>query len=220
MYKFLTGGATGAFSGYRWPAPRAAQAGDWVSAEGPLDPCRSGLHLCRGKDLPYWFLDELYTAEAGGPAAEHDTFVLVRRARLVRREPGWNQAAAYRFACDCAWQVRDLAAHGLVRTGGVGDADRLSAATTMSDLLRAATAAGSSDEKDTRLAGYAADIASYAAATQAQTGWPAAAATCGLIAATAARTAAGVPDEAAADAADAERGRQADRLLELAGLDG
>ncbi len=213
-FKFLADGATGPFSGYRWPAPHGpGEPGAWVSAADSLEPCRSGLHLCRARDLPFWLLEELYTVDVEGPVTEHDSFVLARRARLARRLEGWTRQAAHQFSCDCAWRVRDLLADELRGAGRLSSADGLVGCTTMGDLQRMsreieeATGAGRS-----RLAGYALDAAVYAANAEADSGWAAAAATTGFIAATAARVAGG--DEGPAASAN-ERSLQARWLAGL-----
>src|SRR5207248_10655827 len=54
-YKFLAEDGTGVFSRFRWPI------GEWVEAD--VDPCRSGVHGCRPRDLPYWIAPALYETE-------------------------------------------------------------------------------------------------------------------------------------------------------------
>jgi hypothetical protein len=186
-FKFLAGAATGPFSGFRWPTPLDRDnPGGWVGARQPLEPCRSGLHLCRAADLPFWLHEELYIVEAAGPVVEQDTFVLAARARLLRRVRAWSPSTAYLFACECAWQVRDLTA-GSLRAGGRDiDADRLDDCATMDQLLRVAQQATGSDGSSGRLAAYAVDAATFAERVRVGTDWAASSATAAFVAATAA----------------------------------
>ena len=211
-FKFLADGATGPFSGYRWPPPRGSRdPGAWAASTQPLDPCRSGLHVCREVDLPFWLHEELYLVDVDGQVLEYDSFVLVPRARLLRRVEAWGPGSAYRFSCECAWRVRDLTAAALRRRGRPGDADRLLGCSAITELGEAARRV---DAGDGGLAGYAADAAAFAAGAEAGTGWASAAATAGFVAATAARVAAGPAD--GRTAWSAERARQAGWLAGLA----
>ena len=136
-FKFLAGGATGPFSGFRWPTPPDRDSpGGWVDTQQPLEPCRSGLHLCRASDLPFWLHEELYVVEVAGPVVEQDTFVLAARARLLRRVRAWSPSTAYLFACECAWHVRDLTSASQRAIGREADADRLDDCATMDELLQ------------------------------------------------------------------------------------
>jgi hypothetical protein len=214
-FKFLAGGAVGTFSGYRWPAPALArEPGEWVTAESRLDPCRSGLHVCRSADLPFWVHEELYVVEIDGPVTEYESFVLASRARLVQRVD-WGRPAAGAFSRACTWRVRDLAAEALQRRGRLGDADRLLECTTLDDL---AGAVGRLDRADDTSAGdvsgYVADAVSFTGGVEDSSGWASAAATTGFVAAAAARSTAEAPSGAAAWLA--ERRRQASWIADLA----
>lgn len=217
-FKFLATGAVGPFSGYQWPAPRDGDdPGGWAHASGPLDPCRAGLHVCRLADLPYWLHEELYLVDVDGPVVDHDSFVLARRARLLKRVTMWGRESAYGFSCDCAWRVRDLTAEALSRAVRQADADRLLGCRTMDELGRTARRIEDSDGTEgVPLAGYAADAATFAAAAESGSGWASAAATTAFVAATAARVAA-EPDDGRA-ALKSERLHQAHRIAELAGV--
>ena len=107
LFKFLGEGSVGRFSGFVWPA-----LGEWVSVDGPLDPCVSGIHVCRTGDLPYWLDDELWEVEVGGDRLEHLEQVVVRRARLVSRVEAWDTLAA-ELASGCLHELRRLAAREL-----------------------------------------------------------------------------------------------------------
>jgi hypothetical protein len=217
-FKFLAPGAAGPFSGYRWPVP-CGRPGGWVLADGPLDPCRSGLHLCQESDLPFWLLDELYTVDVDGPVEEHDTFVLAHRARLAGRVEAWAREEAYLFACDCAWRVRDMVVAALRRADRDVLAARLEGCASVEELAQVSRAATQDPAAGgARLAGYALDAATYAKETTSGSGWAAASATTGFIAATVARVAAREGDGLAAAAA--ERAHQAQWIVDvvLAGL--
>ena len=219
-YKFLARGATGPFSGYRWPVPSGPDSpGGWADVSVHLDPCRAGLHLCRVEDLPFWLNEELYTVEVEGPVVEHESFVLAHRARLTRRVDAWGRESAHRFSCDCAWRVRDLTAEALRSDGRATEADRLADCATVEDLGQAAREVDAGNPGGSlRLAGYTVDAASFAAGTRSNGGWAAASATTAFVAATAARVAAG-PDRGPAASA-AERSLQAGWLADLALADG
>lgn len=214
-YKFLATGAVGSFSGYRWPPPGGHdEPGEWVTATDGLEPCRSGLHLCRSADLPFWVHEELYVVEVDGRITEHESFVLAHRARLVRRVR-WDRRAAGTFSRACAWRVRDLAAEVLDRTGRPDEALQLLECTTLDDLDqtvgRLARVEGDSAAGVT---GYVADAVTFAGGVEGSSGWASATATTAFVAAAAARaTAQG--DKGQASWA-AERQRQASWIAELA----
>lgn len=211
-FKFLSAGATGPFSGYRWPAPSSPGApGDWTTANGPLDPCRRGLHLCRGRDLPLWFNTELYEVEAEGPLLEYDGFVVSARARLRRRVPGWVQGTAQRFSDACAWEVRDRAVQQLRGDGHEPQAQEIAACATVAELAGAAQRLSDQGPDASPLLGYALDAASFAGQVRGD-GWATATASTAFIAATAARAAAAPAQRGAAS--HLERTRQARWLLE------
>ncbi len=212
-FKFLGRGAVGPFSGFRWPAPeRGDGAGGWVEETRHLEPCRVGLHVCRPGDLPFWLFEELYAVEVDGPVVEHDSFVLARRARLLRRVDAWAQDSASRFSRDCAWRVRDLAAHALRESGRSQDADRLAGCTTIAELGRAAGRVADDDAGSGPLVGYAVDAATFASAARREPQWAAPAVTSAFVAAAAARVAGG-PDDGEA-ALSAERARQGRWLVD------
>lgn len=215
-FKFLASGAVGPFSGYRWPAPGGSRGpGRWVTAEGRLDPCRSGLHVCRAGDLPFWVHEELYVVEIDGPVIEYESFVLAGRARLVHRVE-WGRRVAGTFSRSCAWRVRDLAAEALRRRGRLDDADRLLGCTTMGDLDRAVGRLARGDDPSAGDGfGYVADAVSFAGGVEGSSGWASAAATTAFVAAAAARATAEEHSGTAAWAA--ERRRQASWIADLAG---
>jgi hypothetical protein len=105
VYKFLRPGAVGPFSGLAWPV------GEWMEAPGALALCRSGIHACRVRDLPYWITEELWRIELEGEVVEEEKIVLGQRGRLVERVSGWTRDTALDFARACA-----------ERAGSLGDA--------------------------------------------------------------------------------------------------
>lgn len=191
-FKFLASGAVGPFSRHRWPPPDGShKPGEWVTVDHALDPCRSGLHLCRTVDLPFWLHEELYTVDVDGPVVEYESFVLARRARLVRLV-AWDRRAASGFSRFCARRVRDLAAESLARSGRRDAARRLLGCTMMDEMQRTAgelVATGSAPAD--AVAGYLADAVSCAGGVDDGSGWASAAATTAFIAAATAHATAG-----------------------------
>lgn len=96
-YKFLRPDGSSVFTSFRWPLPDA-EPGDWV--EAPIEPCRSGIHACRPRDLPYWAGRVLYEIELDGEIVEEGDKVTAGRGRLVRPIPAWEeQRDAYTRMC-------------------------------------------------------------------------------------------------------------------------
>jgi hypothetical protein len=118
LFKFLAGGGDGRFSGARWPAP-----GEWLGSDGALEPCATGIHLCRTSDLPYWLDDELWEAEADGERVEGFECVVVERARLRSRVEAWPLPLAGRLAADCLGAVRRLVERELELAGDADGAE-------------------------------------------------------------------------------------------------
>jgi hypothetical protein len=106
-YKFLATGAVGAISRVAWPRPDGARPGAWIEADGPLAPCRSGIHACLAGDLAYWLHEELWRVEVDGPCIAGLDCLIAPRARLLERVRAWSDDdGAQRFAA----AVRDHAA--------------------------------------------------------------------------------------------------------------
>jgi len=113
-YKFLSPGATGRFSGFRWPAP-----GEWVEPPGPVALCGSGVHACRLADLPLWIDEELWRIELGGDILETESVVVAERGRLVELVEAWCPEAMLEFVRACAARAQEHAgAAGTERTAG------------------------------------------------------------------------------------------------------
>jgi hypothetical protein len=105
-YKFLAAGSRGPFSGFAWTP------GAWAEAEGPLDPCRNGVHALPADALAPWLDEELWEVELDGDVVEATGLLVGRRARLVARVDEWDGQAAGRFARACARHAEELADDG------------------------------------------------------------------------------------------------------------
>ena len=116
-YKFLTKSGTGPLSNFKWPRPEADAPGAWVEAEGPLELCQNGVHVCRPLDLSYWLHDELWETEVEGDQLDGIDCLVVRRARLVRRIDVWHLGGAARFAEACVEHATRLVDAAAERAG-------------------------------------------------------------------------------------------------------
>jgi len=104
-YKFLRSDGRGVFSGFAWPMPADGRPGPWV--EGPVDPCRSGIHACRLRDLPHWLAHELWEIELDPePVSVARTKVVAARGRLLRRIAAWDERARADYAQMCTERAR------------------------------------------------------------------------------------------------------------------
>jgi hypothetical protein len=137
-YKFLSSGGVGPFSRYAWPLPRDGRPGAWVSGATGAVLCRSAVHACRVRDLPWWLQDELWEAELDGEIATGRHKVMAPRARLLRRVEPWDAACSQRFADACAMRARDHAVTALQRAGAKHAAAQLRKATDTRSLRDAA----------------------------------------------------------------------------------
>lgn len=157
-YKFTAAGGVGRFTGFQWPVPAAGAPGAWVEA-GAAGACELGVHACRAKDLPHWLAAELWEVELAGDVVEATHKVVATRGRLLRRVPGWPDAAPA-FARDCAARARDLAVSALAGAG-LGDLARATGtAATAADLAAVATAAADlAPPLVATLCGFASDCA-------------------------------------------------------------
>jgi hypothetical protein len=106
-YKFLRTDGTGTFTRFAWPLPDRAP-GDWV--EAPIAACRSGIHACRGRDLPLWLGRELYEIELDGEIVGEPTKVVASRGRLTRRIDAWDDEARAAYSRACADRAHGYAA--------------------------------------------------------------------------------------------------------------
>ena len=108
-HKFFRPGARGTLTQHPWPAPPSTADGEatWLqAADGPLSPCRNGLHACRIDQLGFWIADELWEVELGDERIETRHAVIARRARLVRRIDAWQTSAAHELTRACRDRAR------------------------------------------------------------------------------------------------------------------
>lgn len=139
-YKFLTEGAVGRFSEFRWPVPAGGSPGDWVAPDEKIEACRVGIHACRLHDLPGWIDDELWQIELDGPIEEGASLVIASRGRLVARVETWTSALALEFAEACTLRARDQAFRSLSRNGLTAEAQRVVSALTTEAVQRESVA--------------------------------------------------------------------------------
>jgi hypothetical protein len=116
-YKFLSSGAVGPFSGFRWPTPAGGAPGAWVEA----DPAE-GVHACRRSDLPYWLDEELWVAELSGDVRTADHQLVAERGRLLGRVESWRDVARA-FGLDCSARLR-ARVDAVLAAGAVAPATR------------------------------------------------------------------------------------------------
>ncbi len=107
-------GAIGPLSGFRWPVQTEGRPGAWVEAEGALDRCSRGVHVCRPSDLAHWIHDELWELETSGDEIDGLDCVVVQRARLVRRVDAWGQDGRQKFAGPCVEHAAASAMTGVI----------------------------------------------------------------------------------------------------------
>ena len=154
-FKFLSTGAVGPFSGFRWPTPERGAPGAWVEARaGDLE---RGIHGCRVECLPYWFDDELWRVELADPATDLELQVVSRRGRLVERVAGWDAAAQRRLAEASAWRTRDLAVGTVRALGLAAQADALAACQGLEALKAGAARLAAVPRLPGLLSGYLGD---------------------------------------------------------------
>jgi len=131
-YKFLSAGATGPFTGFRWPVPPLGRPGAWVeAADGRPD---HGIHACRLEELAFWQDNELWRAELADPVAEGHRQVVGARGRLLERVSGWNEDLARRFGEACTWRARDRSVAALRVPGFHEEAALLAGSRSLSEL--------------------------------------------------------------------------------------
>jgi hypothetical protein len=97
--KFLDEHGAAPFTGFRWPV------GEWVDASD-VEPCRSGIHALRPRDLPYWLGPQLWEIELDGDVVEQERKLVARRGRLHRRREEWSPELLDAFAADCLLRTR------------------------------------------------------------------------------------------------------------------
>ena len=116
-YKVLAPGRLSPFTRFAWPE------GEWIEAEA-VEPCRSGIHACRVRDLPYWLGPELWEVELEGDVSEQARKVVARRGRLVRQIAEWNVDLLREFTGACRAETKLRVGSIPILSGFVGDIDR------------------------------------------------------------------------------------------------
>ena len=116
-YKVLDRGRVAPFSRFVWPE------GEWVEVEG-VEPCRSGIHACRPRDLPYWLGPELWTIELDDDVLEQERKLVARRGRLLRRIAEWDVELLRAFTASCRAETKLRVGSIPSLSGFVGDIDR------------------------------------------------------------------------------------------------
>ena len=155
-HKFLSPGALGLFSGFRWPRPRVGEPGGWVEVAGPLVAGSNGVHACVESELVNWIDDELWAIELAGEIVEREGVLVARRGRLLHRFEGWDSASAGAFATDCVRSTRAIAAEALRRDGRDREAEALEELEDFDELQAAALGPG-------RVGGFAANALAFVA---------------------------------------------------------
>jgi hypothetical protein len=107
-YKILSEGRS-PFTGWSWPLPTDAQAGEWVEATGPLGLCANGIHAANTVQLPHWLGMELWEIELDGEILEHEAALIAARARLTRRIEDWDDAMRQEYARWCLGRAQEIA---------------------------------------------------------------------------------------------------------------
>jgi hypothetical protein len=115
--KVLDQDARAPFTGFRWPV------GEWLDA-GEVEPCRSGIHALRPRDLPYWLGAQLWEIELDGEIVVQERKLVARRGRLVRRRDEWNPELLDDFAVDVFGRTRRAYGSVPVLSGYVADIER------------------------------------------------------------------------------------------------
>jgi hypothetical protein len=132
-YKFLRTGRIGPFSAFHWPEP-----GVWVHGDRDPAACRSGVHACQVKDLPWWLADELWQIELDGEIRAGDHKIVAPAGRLQSQVEQWTAACAQQYADVCAWRARDRAVEALRRGSHHEAAGQLAECATLDEALTTA----------------------------------------------------------------------------------
>ena len=83
LYKVLNRDGTPCHGGTgRWSLPHDGKPGKWMPAVA-VDPCCSGYHLCRLRDLPLWLGPAILTVEARGTIVDCPDKIVAAEARLL-----------------------------------------------------------------------------------------------------------------------------------------
>lgn len=116
-YKFLAAGRSGRFTGFQW------EPGEWVDAKA-VDPCVTGIHACRVRDLPIWLDEELWEIELDGAVVAGERKLVAARGRLMQRLERWTPVLSHEFGRFCAQRTRRRVGFLPTLSGFVADVDR------------------------------------------------------------------------------------------------
>ncbi len=142
-HKFLSRGAVGLYSGFRWPTPEGGEPGAWVMVTGPLVAGSNGVHACDTGALADWLDDELWLVELDDDQClRADGLLVARRGRLLRRLEEWNEQTAEEFARACVLSARDYACALLEDAGATEMAEAIRRSHDWDELQKLAASTG------------------------------------------------------------------------------
>jgi hypothetical protein len=137
-HKFLSRGAVGLYSGFRWPTPEGGEPGSWVMVTGPLVAGSNGVHACDAGALADWLDDELWLVELDDQCLRADGLLVARRGRLLRRLEEWNERTAEEFAHACVLSAREYACAMLEEAGATEEAEAIRRSHDLDELQKLA----------------------------------------------------------------------------------
>ena len=136
----------------------------WRTVDGPVVPCRNGIHYCRPDQLVQWLGPTIWLFEDGTPdeTIDHGDKMVTRKGRIVERIETWNETTARLFAADVAevtlqfipgpqqepFVAAIAAARGFAR-GEIGEKERDAARDAASAAARDAARAAARDAAST-----------------------------------------------------------------------
>lgn len=132
-WKLLNERSTTPFSDFVWPTPDGESPGAWVEANGPVVPCRSGIHACTTGDLSWWLSANLWEIELDGPVIRADRQVVAPRGRITAAISEWS-ATQEQLSGWCCWRSRDNAVELLNDAGQLDTASDLAAVDDAADV--------------------------------------------------------------------------------------
>jgi hypothetical protein len=109
-YKGLNTDGASPYQGFVWPLPvyeggTWVAAGKWVTWDGPLVACASGIHYCTQSQVVHWLQPTLYAFEAAGETVNGGNKSICSRGRLLYKIDAWNEQTQRLFAAECAERV-------------------------------------------------------------------------------------------------------------------
>jgi hypothetical protein len=73
---------------------------------GAVEPCRSGVHALRPRDLPFWLGAELWEIELDDDVVTQGRKLVARRGRLLRQHEDWTPQLVNALVGDCLARTR------------------------------------------------------------------------------------------------------------------